>query len=202
MHEHAARAKGCVRVAGVDEAGRGPLAGPVVAAACILSPESSFPGLNDSKQLTAAQRETLFVRLIEEAVCGVGVVSHQWIDTINILQATHRAMRLAVQQLSLSPDYIFVDGPLVIFDAIPSEGIIGGDAISCSIAAASVIAKVMRDRIMENYHRLYPDYGYARHKGYGTVAHREALTRLGPSPIQRHSFRIRNISQYSTTADF
>lgn len=186
--EKAAIAKGYRHIAGVDEAGRGPLAGPVVAAACILG--DKIPrGIYDSKQLKPLDRERLFFELLKYAHCGIGIVSHETIDRINILQATHRAMQLAVRNLPITPDLILVDGRAVPFDDAPSDNIIRGDSCCLSIAAASILAKVVRDRMMGSYHTLYPNYNYLSHKGYGTAAHRALLAKLGPSPIQRRSFR-------------
>ncbi|MBS0645552.1 MAG: ribonuclease HII [Verrucomicrobia bacterium] len=182
--------RGFTRIAGVDEAGRGPLAGPVVAAACYFEKSLDLPGLHDSKKLTESKRERLFEILVKHAVCGVGVVSHTLIDEINILQATHRAMRLAVRHLPIAADYILVDGLPVDFEGTPSQSVVGGDRRCCVIAAASVLAKVTRDRIMMSYDQLYPEYGYAQHKGYGTAAHRLKLAVLGPSAIQRRSFHV------------
>lgn len=187
--EEAGRQKGYRRIVGVDEAGRGPLAGPVVAAACFLKENQTIPGINDSKQLTSLQREAIFEEILYKSDVGVGIVSHDLIDSINILQATHRAMWLAVQNLPTPPDFIYVDGRPVPFDPYPSENLIKGDARCHSIAAASVVAKVIRDRIMKRYHTLYPDYHYEKHKGYGTAAHRKVLHEIGPSPIQRSSFK-------------
>lgn len=186
--ELAASSQGYKRIVGVDEAGRGPLAGPVVAAVCHLKEGVTIEGLNDSKKLSPLVRSALFEEILLKADYGVGIVSHQWIDQINILQATHRAMRLAVQNLSIPPDYILVDGRPVEFDGIVSQNLIKGDARCLSIAAASIIAKVIRDRIMKRYHLLYPEYQYEKHKGYGTIGHRKLLQELGPSPIQRTSF--------------
>ena len=182
---------GIVHVAGVDEAGRGPLAGPVVAAAVILSPHLSLDGVDDSKKLSPRHREELFQRIIEQAVCyGVGIASHLTIDEINIYQATLRAMTEAVAKLSPPPGHLLVDGPRYQQSAIPFTAIVDGDAKSRSIAAASIIAKVTRDRMMTEYDALYPHYGFARHKGYGTAQHLEALRQFGPCEIHRRSFRM------------
>jgi ribonuclease HII len=188
--EQQAFAFGYKYVAGVDEAGRGPLAGPVVAAACVIKEGQVLIGVNDSKQLTPQQREALFNQILDKTYCGFGVVDHVGIDKLNILQATYRAMSLAVANLPIKPDYLLVDGPKGLKGSIPSQGIVKGDARCLSIAAASVVAKVIRDRIMLDYHRLYPEYGYDKHKGYGTALHREILKEKGPSPIQRLSFKV------------
>ena len=189
---------GAHRVAGVDEAGRGPLAGPVVAAAVMLSrafAESeefkSLAGLTDSKKLSESRRERFF-DVLEEAAevdVGIGVAGVEEIDRINILRATHVAMRRAVAALHCLPDHLLIDGRPV--DGLPCEStaIVRGDALSLSVAAASVIAKVVRDRHMRELDRLYPEYGFARHKGYGTSEHIQALLEHGPCPIHRHSFR-------------
>ncbi len=189
--------EGALRVAGVDEVGRGPLAGPVVAAAVILPAEwidhglpRQLRGLNDSKQLTADQRERYFAALtVCPAVCfGMAMVDAKVIDTINILQATHRAMNEALDQLQPPPEHALVDGLKVPSLRFPQTALVKGDARSYSIAAASVIAKVTRDRLMVEYHELYPAYGFAAHKGYGTPQHLAALINYGPCPIHRQSF--------------
>lgn len=189
-YERIAWSLGYSLAAGVDEAGRGPLAGPVVAGAVILPPRPFFPGLNDSKQLSAARREALFDAIRNEAIAvGVGIVGERVIEEINILQATRRAMTDAVRDLKTPPDYLLIDAVRLPDVTIPQEPIIHGDALSLSIAAASVIAKVTRDRIMEDHHRRYPLYNFARHKGYGTAEHLERIRRHGPSPIHRRTFR-------------
>lgn len=184
-------------IAGVDEAGRGPLAGPVVAAAVMFPGEwlqSGLPrplrGLNDSKQLSARAREEFFEALTADAAvrCGVAIVGVEEIDRINILQATHRAMNEALAQLNPAPEHALVDGLAVRSIRFPQTAIVEGDAKSYSIAAASVIAKVTRDRIMCEYHRQFPVYGFAEHKGYGTPQHLAALRVHGPCPIHRRSF--------------
>jgi len=176
-------------IAGVDEAGRGPLAGPVVAAAVILPDGLFLPGVNDSKQLTADQREALFDTVSREALAvGVGIGDHALVDSINILQATLSAMRDAVHALSVTPDFILIDGISSIPMNIPQRTVKKGDALSLSIAAASIIAKVTRDRMMLEYDLLYPGYGFASHKGYGAASHLAAIAKLGPCPIHRKSF--------------
>ena len=183
------------RIAGVDEVGRGPLFGPVAAAAVILEPGSEILYLNDSKKLSEARREALYDEIMEKAAAvGVGMVSAARIDEINILQATYEAMREAVSQLSPRPDYLLVDAVTIPGISVPQLGIIKGDAKSLSIAAASIIAKVTRDRLMYEYDALYPGYGLAKNKGYGTAEHIEALRRLGPTPLHRRSF-IRNFTE-------
>lgn len=178
-------------VAGVDEAGRGPLAGPVVAAAVVLPRELSFAGIDDSKRLTAARREELFKLIRSEAVAvGVGSVSESVIDEINILRATFRAMRDAIADLGVAPDHVLVDGNSIPELALPQTAINRGDQKSTAIAAASIIAKVTRDRLMVEMDDQYPGYGFARHKGYGTPDHISALMRLGPCEIHRRSFHV------------
>jgi ribonuclease HII len=189
--------QGVARVAGVDEAGRGPLAGPVVAAAAVLPSkwaESGLPheleGLNDSKQLTAVQREKFFAFLtacpeVQYAIAQVGAGK---IDAINILRATHRAMNDALAQLRPAPEHALVDGRPVKTMAVPHTAIVQGDARSYSIAAASVLAKVTRDRLMLEFDRQWPKYGFAGHKGYGTAQHLAAIAIHGPCPIHRRSF--------------
>lgn len=189
QYEAGLHARGVRFVAGVDEAGRGPLAGPVVAAAVIL-PEGFFiPGVDDSKKLTAAKREALYGVILASAVAaGTGIVGHEEIDSINILQATFRAMHQALAALSVVPGHILVDGNRFSGTGIPFTTIVDGDALSHSIAAASIIAKVTRDRLLCDYDRLYPAYGFARHKGYGTAQHRAAIVAHGPCPIHRRTF--------------
>ncbi len=180
-------------VCGVDEAGRGPLAGPVVAGAVILPAGCEILYLNDSKQLSAKMRETLYDEIYQKAVAvGVGIVGHERIDEINILQATYEAMRKAVASLETVPQVLLNDAVTIPDITIPQVPIIGGDAKSLSIAAASVVAKVTRDRIMCEYDREMPQYGFASHKGYGSAAHMEAIRRYGPSRIHRKSF-LKNI---------
>lgn len=175
-------------VCGVDEAGRGPWAGPVVAAAVILDPANIPAGLNDSKKLTEARREALFGPIMQSAIVGVGTVGAARIDAMNILKATHAAMAEAVAALAPAPSIALVDGNRAPPLACRCETIIGGDGTSLSIAAASIIAKVTRDRLMHAMDRQYPGYGFATHKGYGTAAHAAALRRLGPCPEHRTSF--------------
>lgn len=176
-------------ICGIDEAGRGPLAGPVVAAAVILPVGLKIPKLNDSKQLSEKTREALYDIIMDKALSvGVGIVDHELIDEINILQADYEAMRQAVSQLDPVPDLLLNDA--VTIPGLPQKqlNIIKGDAKSLSIAAASVIAKVTRDRLMKQYDELYPEYGFAKNKGYGSQAHIEAIKSIGPSPIHRKTF--------------
>ena len=187
--EEAARTRGALRIAGVDEVGRGPLFGPVVAAAVILAPGFRFDGLTDSKKLTEKKRNELDVEIRANAVCwAIAEVDAETIDRINIRQASLMAMRRAVGQLALSPDYLLIDGRDVIDSECRQQAVIHGDAISFSVAAASVLAKVYRDRLLVELDREYPGYGLAQHKGYGCPAHLDALQRLGPTPLHRKSF--------------
>lgn len=176
-------------VCGIDEAGRGPLAGPVVAGAVILPKDCKLLYLNDSKQLSSKKREELYEVIMKEAVAtGVGCASPQRIDEINILQATYEAMRAAVDALTVKPDVLLNDAVTIPGITIKQVPIIKGDAKSISIAAASIIAKVTRDRLMIQYDSIMPEYGFASHKGYGAKAHIEALQKYGPSPIHRKTF--------------
>lgn len=198
--EDALSEAGYSAIAGVDEAGRGPLAGPVVAAAAILPINLQIPGINDSKQVSVALREKIFARLIEEKVpYAVGIGTVEEIDEHNILGATRIAMGRAVMGLPTTPDYLLIDAVKLPAIDLPQQGIIHGDALSVSIAAASIVAKVTRDRMMEEYDRMYPGYGFARHKGYPTRDHYAALAELGPSPIHRQSFRLIRDEQISLT---
>ncbi len=183
-------AAGARIVAGVDEAGRGPLAGPVVAAAVVLAPGAAWEDLDDSKKLDEKTRDALYARILAEArAFGWGVVGARTIDHMNIRRASLEAMRRAVQGLRLQPDLVLVDGrDLIPGHAGRQEAVIDGDATMLSIAAASVVAKVVRDRIMARLDRVWPDYGFARHKGYGTPEHLAALDRVGPCPLHRYSF--------------
>ena len=184
------RERGIQHIAGVDEAGRGPLAGPVVAAAVILPPDTLIPGLNDSKALSEKRRAELFETIQNTALAiGIGKASPQEIDKHNIRNATHHAMCEALAALSISPDRVLIDGNARPGSPFPEQAVIGGDRKSLSIAAASVIAKVTRDRLMIDYHAQYPAYGFAGHKGYGSADHLAALQKHGPCPIHRRSFR-------------
>ncbi len=177
-------------IAGVDEAGRGPLAGPVVAAAAILPEKFRHKVLRDSKQLSAKQRESIYGELSahSDVVWAVAVVHVEEIDRINILRATHAAMRAAVGQLRAAPDHVLIDGLPVRPFPVEQTALVDGDALSFSIAAASVFAKVTRDRLMLDYDREFPAYGFAQHKGYGTELHLERLRQHGPCPIHRRTF--------------
>lgn len=182
--------KGCKYIAGVDEVGRGPLAGPVVAAAVVFPPGVRIKDLADSKKLTSRKREELFYEIKNKAIgIGVGKVSHKLIDKLNIGRANLLAMKKAVQKLPVSPNYLLIDGGRHKIDLpIKQRGISGGDRKCASIAAASIIAKVTRDRIMLRYHEKYSEYGFDRHKGYGTREHMRKIYRFGPSSIHRRSF--------------
>ncbi|MBQ9028924.1 MAG: ribonuclease HII [Lachnospiraceae bacterium] len=183
-------------VAGIDEAGRGPLAGPVAAGAVILPADHDILYLNDSKKLSAKKRDMLYDQIREEAVAwAVGLVEPARIDEINILQATYEAMRLAISQLKVSPTVLINDAVTIPGVDIPQIPVIKGDAKCISIAAASILAKVTRDRIMEEMDALYPEYGFAGHKGYGTKAHIEAIREHGPCPIHRRSFITRIVRE-------
>jgi ribonuclease HII len=185
--EREAMRSGARIVCGIDEAGRGPWAGPVVAAAVVLDPDRIPPGLNDSKKLTGARREALFAPILHAAKVGIGIAEVERIDRDNILQATFWAMTQALEQLG-GADLALIDGNRAPSLSCRAETIVEGDARSLSIAAASIIAKVTRDRIMIGHDTDYPQYGFARHKGYGTPLHQKALMRHGPSPLHRKSF--------------
>ena len=188
-YEREAFTDGVKLVCGVDEAGRGPLAGPVCAAAVILPPELVIPGLNDSKKLTDKKRRELYDVITAEAVSyGIAFASEKEIDEINILQATFLAMARAMEKLSPQPELALIDGNRAKDFGLPVRTIVKGDSLSASIAAASILAKVTRDRLMEQYDETYPQYGFAVHKGYGTKRHYEALREFGPSPIHRMTF--------------
>ena len=179
----------CEYICGIDEAGRGPLAGPVCAAAVILPKDAQILYLNDSKKLSEKKREELYDEIMEKAVAvGVGLCDNNTIDEINILQATYRAMQQAITNLSVKPDFILADAVTIPGIYIPQDGIVKGDAKSVSIAAASIIAKVTRDRIMREYDKQYPEYDFASNKGYGTSAHIKALKKYGPTEIHRKTF--------------
>ncbi|MBW2689084.1 MAG: ribonuclease HII [Deltaproteobacteria bacterium] len=187
--EAMARRQGYRAVAGIDEAGRGPLAGPVVAAAVILPKTFDLPGLNDSKLLSEKKRNQLYPLIYEQALAvGIGVGRASEVDQINILQATLKGMSRAVGRLSLQPDFLLIDGITPIPIGIEQKTLKKGDSRSLSIAAASVIAKVVRDRIMVAYDRLFPEYGFAAHKGYGSQRHRDAIAKYGPCICHRRTF--------------
>ena len=198
FYEKEAMKNGQVSVCGIDEAGRGPLSGPVFAAAVILPPETEIPGLNDSKKLSAKKREELFPLIQEKAIAwSVAFATEQEIDSVNILQATYLAMRRACEGLSVSADYALVDGNRMPPLSIPGETVVKGDSLSASIAAASILAKVSRDRLMLELDALYPEYAFAKHKGYGTALHVELLKKYGPCPIHRRSFLTKILKEKS-----
>jgi ribonuclease HII len=188
--ENDARKAGYRIVAGIDEAGRGPLAGPVVAAAAIFREGTDITGINDSKKLTRAKRERLYGRIYEEAISiGIGIIDPIEIDRINILQAALLSMRIAVDNLCPRPDFLLIDGTFTIRSSIAQRAIKKGDTQSLSIAAASIVAKVSRDRIMTRYSQDLPEYGFDKHMGYGTRMHLEAIRLFGASPIHRQTFK-------------
>ena len=187
--EHKTKSFGYQYIAGIDEAGRGPLAGPVVSAAVILPDCFNCPGVTDSKKLSEKKREALFPEINAQALAvGIGMASHQEIDQINILQASLLSMKRAVQNLALDPDYLFIDGKFTIDMELPQQAIVKGDSKSISIAAASIIAKVTRDRLMATLHKTYPQYNFIQHKGYPTKAHKQAIIEYGPCPVHRKTF--------------
>lgn len=189
-YEKEARLQGFQTVVGIDEVGRGPLAGPVVAAAVILPHGPSLQDIRDSKKLSPSKREILCRRIHSSALCvGMGLVEPGEIDDVNILQATFKAMIHAVGELGVTPDFLLIDGPYKLPIDVAQMGIPQGDQKSLSIAAASIVAKVHRDALMARYHTLYPVYGFDRNKGYGTAEHLEAIRRYGPCPIHRMSFK-------------
>jgi ribonuclease HII len=184
-----ARRCGYRRIAGLDEAGRGPLAGPVVAAAVVLPIRCRLIGCDDSKQLSESEREQLYSVIIARAIAvGIGSASHEEVDGLNILEATRLAMQRAIAALSPQPDCLLIDAVTLPGLAIPTRSIIKGDALSLSVAAASIVAKVTRDRLMTEYHRHYPHYNFLSHKGYGTEEHLRQLVIHGPCPIHRRTF--------------
>lgn len=181
--------KGYKLVCGVDEAGRGPLCGPVVAAAVILKPDDMIEGVNDSKKLSEKKREMLYSDIMEKALAvGVGISDVDVIEKVNILNATKLAMKQAISNLKVRPEYVLIDGNQMIDINIEGETVVSGDAKSESIAAASIIAKVTRDRMLIEWDKKYPEYGFAKHKGYGTKAHIEAIRKYGLTPLHRPSF--------------
>lgn len=190
FYESQLREEGYSTIAGIDEAGRGPLAGPVSAAAVVLPADYTHSVLNDSKQLSESKRELLYEELTNDKRIrwASTLISAEKIDEINILQATYLAMRLSFEQLKPRPKIALIDGKPIKHFTGKHKALVKGDSLSLSIAAASIIAKVERDRLMIEYDKEYPGYGFARHKGYGTAAHREALMKLGPCPIHRRSF--------------
>ena len=194
--EHECEREGYTLICGIDEAGRGPLAGPVVAGAVILPKDCEILGINDSKKLSEKRREELFEEVMEKAAAvGVGIVGAKRIDEINILQADYEAMCEAIGRLSVMPQVLLNDAVMIPQVRIAQKSIVHGDAKSISIASASIIAKVTRDRMMTEYDALFPEYGFARHKGYGTADHYAAIKKYGPSPIHRMSF-LKNLSEH------
>lgn len=189
VYENIAKAKGHQMICGIDEAGRGPLAGPVFAAAVILPENTAIEDINDSKKLSEKKREALYDVITETALgWSVGFATEKEIDEINILQATFLAMKRACDGLKIRPDYALVDGNRMPNLGVETETIIKGDALSASIAAASILAKVSRDRLMYEIDRIYPEYQFAKHKGYGTALHTELLKQYGPCPVHRTTF--------------
>jgi len=190
FYERLSNKAGYALVAGVDEAGRGPLAGPVVAAAAIIPRDVELSGVQDSKKMTEMARDKAFPAIQRQAITtGIGVISHRYIDKLNILKATLEAMKQAVLSLDPQPEFLLVDGISMIPLSVPQRCLKKGDQISLSISAASVIAKVYRDRIMRSYHETYPAYGFDKNKGYGTPGHFAAIKKYGPSPIHRLTFK-------------
>jgi ribonuclease HII len=187
--EHDTQNKGYQTIAGIDEAGRGPLAGPVVSAAVILPEDFTCPGVTDSKKLSEKKREALFPVIKDRALAvGIGMADHKEIDRINILAASLLSMKRAVADLACAPDFLLIDGKFTIDVDLPQLAIIKGDSRSISIAAASIIAKVTRDRFMAKLHKTYPQYNFIRHKGYPTKAHKQAIIKYGPCPVHRTTF--------------
>jgi len=190
LFESKAIEKGFSYIAGIDEAGRGPLAGPVVSAAVLLPTSFHDPDITDSKKLSPKKRSYLYEKLYDHAVSiGIGIIDNIEIERINILNAALLSMAISVKNLSPQPDYLLIDGKFRIPTDLPQEPIIRGDALSISIAAASIVAKVSRDRLMERYDQDYPQFGFSRHKGYPTKAHKEAIRTFGCCPIHRRTFR-------------
>lgn len=190
VFENKAKVKGFESIAGIDEAGRGPLAGPVVSAAVILPDDFSVSGVTDSKKLTRKKRRQLYGEIYRQAVSiGIGIVDPPEIDRINILQAALRSMSMSVVNLVPQPDFLLIDGTFRIPSPLPQRPIVHGDSLSISIAAASIVAKVTRDSLMDIYHQEYPQFGFDKHKGYPTRDHRAAIREFGCCPIHRKSFR-------------
>lgn len=199
QYEMEARSKGFTLIAGIDEAGRGPLAGPVVAAACIIPEGIYIPQVNDSKKLTPKIRELVFQMIIDNPriIYGIGIIDSLTIDRINIYQATIQAMLMAVERLAVKPDCLLVDGMQLPHSDITVTKIIKGDQKSQSIAAASILAKVTRDRLMEEYHLQWSCYGFDKHKGYGTAYHMDAISKYGACPIHRLTFEPMKGGKYN-----
>ena len=188
--ENQAAGEGCRNIAGIDEVGRGPLAGPVVSAAVILPSSFNEPGVTDSKKLSHSKREQLYDKIYDQAVAvGIGIVDAAEIDRINILQASLLSMVMAVENIAPRPDYLLIDGIFNISCDLPQIAIPKGDSLSISIAAASIVAKVTRDRLMQTYDHYFPQFEFPRHKGYPTKAHKEAIRKYGCCPIHRKSFK-------------
>lgn len=189
LYERELKAKGYKYICGVDEVGRGPLAGPVVCAAVIMPLDEVIEGIDDSKKLSAKKREKLAEEISKKAIaCRICLVEPQIIDEINILEATRLCMKNAVEGLEVSPDFVITDGNMVLDISIPQQSIVKGDSLSYSIGAASIVAKVYRDKLMDEYAVTYPQYGFEKNKGYGTAAHIKAITDTGLCPIHRRSF--------------
>jgi len=189
-YENALRKKGYIRVCGIDEAGRGAWAGPIVAACVILPVNARLHGVRDSKLLTARKREQLYAEITRQAIAwGAGVISHEVIDRVGILRANRRAMEQALTKMKSSADYALIDGVPFWKPSLAHEFITGADRSITAVAAASIIAKVTRDELLRGYHKEYPEYGFDEHKGYGTKEHKKNLDAIGPSPIHRRSFR-------------
>ena len=190
LFEKKAFQKGFSKIAGIDEAGRGPLAGPVVSAAVIIPISLQIPGISDSKKLSPKKRDYLYEKIYDFSVSvGIGIVDPLEIDRINILQAALLSMAMAVENLVPQPDCLLIDGTFLISSTLPQEAIPKGDALSASIAAASIVAKVTRDRLMERYHEDYPQFEFSKHKGYPTKAHKQAIQKFGCCPIHRRTFK-------------
>ena len=188
-YERQLAAKGYKYICGVDEVGRGPLAGPVVCAAVIMPLDDIIDGIDDSKKLSAKKRETLSKLIAEKAVCcNICRIEPEQIDEMNILEATKLCMKTAVEGLEIAPDFVLTDGNMTLDIAVPQQSIVKGDSLSYSIGAASIAAKVFRDSLMDGYDAVYPGYGFAKHKGYGTAVHIQAIKELGLTPIHRRSF--------------
>lgn len=188
-YENALYDKGYDMIAGIDEAGRGPLAGPVVACAVVLKKGEYIEGLNDSKKISPKKREKLYDEIIEKCLSySLGIVDNEVIDKINILEATRLAMKEAIEGLEIKPDYLLIDAETHVKTDIPLKGIIKGDSLSVSIAAASIIAKVTRDRMLVEFDKQYPEYEFSKHKGYGTALHIQKIGELGLTPIHRKTF--------------
>jgi ribonuclease HII len=188
LYENQAHSAGFQTVCGIDEAGRGPLAGPVFAAAVILPEGFAVEGIDDSKKLTPKKREALFGEIAKNAIWGIGFATEGEIDQVNILQATFLAMKRAFDALNVRPDFALVDGNQMPSLGVKTQTVIRGDSLSESVAAASILAKVSRDRLMVEIDRIYPEYGFAKHKGYGTAYHRAMLKKYGPCPVHRRTF--------------